>query len=638
MDLGEGDSKKLQGSENRLVLSIDQAGKIVFFNKKCEKIAGYSKNEAIDKQILDLLIPDRDREQWEKIFNSTIQDQSVNSFELPWLTKDGQEVFASWTVAPVGESNAKMGDIALVGEIQSIDNDSEESVLDNVEKQSKLEEMPDISKNKKNKDIVLFRLKDKRIVFRKKPSLSKSKNVTDSKVIKDSSIADESLLESKNIKISKEKYVSKDMKKSDKEKEDKAQGKSKDTTYIFNGYNHENLVKNYETYNKTAQSYKELEDKYKKLEEENKNLKNDLKITRFQLDSTKQKLEILEKKQDNIAKKNIRLLRNSVNFIFDVVGGKKKKEEFDSMISKLEERRTALYDLETQLNEDKKNLNQSRQEFIRWREKLELLEEEIEKRNLDISKKEEKIKKNLSFFIDKETQDESGFLKEDVSPTSEVSDLEDLEYNEILDKIVHSAAIVQRGILKQVNTPFVEMLGYNADMILEKNLFDFVVSEGFYGIEKYYLKRLKGEDVASYETILLTKQDEKIAVEVSTKPIIFKGEKAEIVVLKKLGNQYNAINISSDNGDEKQENYHSYSKKEDVIDETKNAQDLSNKIDKDPVVDEVVDKDDTSVANEELAISEKADGSDNILEEPEDTTISKKEQKKPENDTTNSDK
>ena len=554
MDLGEGDSKKLQGSENRLVLSIDQAGKIVFFNKKCEKIAGYSKNEAIDKQILDLLIPDRDREQWEKIFNSTIQDQSVNSFELPWLTKDGQEVFASWTVAPVGESNAKMGDIALVGEIQSIDNDSEESVLDNVEKQSKLEEMPDISKNKKNKDIVLFRLKDKRIVFRKKPSLSKSKNVTDSKVIKDSSIADESLLESKNIKISKEKYVSKDMKKSDKEKEDKAQGKSKDTTYIFNGYNHENLVKNYETYNKTAQSYKELEDKYKKLEEENKNLKNDLKITRFQLDSTKQKLEILEKKQDNIAKKNIRLLRNSVNFIFDVVGGKKKKEEFDSMISKLEERRTALYDLETQLNEDKKNLNQSRQEFIRWREKLELLEEEIEKRNLDISKKEEKIKKNLSFFIDKETQDESGFLKEDVSPTSEVSDLEDLEYNEILDKIVHSAAIVQRGILKQVNTPFVEMLGYNADMILEKNLFDFVASDGFYGIEKYYLKRLKGESVDSYETIFYTKKDEKIVVEVSTKPILFKGEKAEIVVCKKLTHLSNLnINESPAKDEEKQE-------------------------------------------------------------------------------------
>jgi len=541
MDLGEGVNKNSQISENRLVLSIDQNGKIVFFNKKCEKIAGYSKNEVVDKRILDFLVPDRDRERWEKIFNSVMQDRSIDSFDLPWLARNGREIMASWTIAPFDGSNSKMGNIGIVGVVQPTD-DVEEPMFESSKNQIE-SERDHVDMVDKKDNAVLLRLGNKKIVFRKKPSSFKSERffspVTDNSY---STMDASDSKADKNVKSSKKRHVSDDKKTSGKEVKVEVEESPKDPKYIFNKYDHENLVKNYEKYNKTSQSFRDLEARNKQLEEENNTLKEDLKSISLELFNTRKKLEGFEKNQSVVAKKNKDLFKNSVNFIFDAAGGKKKQEEFDTVVSELEERRSVLSDLEVELNNEKVDLNNSRAEFVRWREKLESLEGEIEQRNMDLVNKEERVKKNLSFFRDEGVEGESGALKEE---SMDSVDVEELEHHEILDKIPQSAAIIQRGILKQVNDSFVEMLGYDLDKVLEKNLFDFVISEGFLGIEKYYLKRLKGETVTSYETMFHTMADDNIAVEVSTKPILFKGEKAEIAVFKKVGDVYDAADIGT---------------------------------------------------------------------------------------------
>ena len=61
------------------------------------------------------------------------------------------------------------------------------------------------------------------------------------------------------------------------------------------------------------------------------------------------------------------------------------------------------------------------------------------------------------------------------------------------------------------------MVNLKVNEILEKSLFDFIVSEGCPGVEKFYLNRLKGEDVSVYETVLLTKDNNTIPVEVNNK-------------------------------------------------------------------------------------------------------------------------
>jgi len=537
MNIGEGVNKNSKANESRLVLSIDQKGKIVFFNKECEKIAGYAKNEALDRKVLDFLIPKRHRERWGEILDEVIQEQSTNNFELPWLTKNGKEVMASWAVAHVGGSEDGIGDIGLVGRIIPIVDDI---ALSDSEEASQMDfdDSEDIFDNtlmEKKDDTVLFTFKGKRVVFRKKSS-SKSKVESDKSKTEDSSKESEFIPDqTEDVTNSEEEDVSKDTLVADEEIEESKKEEPKDFDNLLKKYSHNNLEKNFENYNKTVKSLKVLEDKVKELEDENIELKKSLKTAKANFTRTKHRLEALEKDQDGLAEKTMESFRGPVDFVFDVVGGKKKKEEFDSMIHELDERRTALSDVESQLNMDKKEINENRNEFIKWREKLEILEEEINRREEAIVLKEEKVKKNLTFFMESDTVEGAEIKKDELSSVSgEMDSNADVEHHSLLDKIPQSAAIIQRGILKQVNDSFVDLLGYDVNSLVERNLFDFVVPEGFSGVEKYYLKRLKGESVSSYETMFNTGKDSRITVEVSTKPVSFNGEKAEIAVFKRL--------------------------------------------------------------------------------------------------------
>ena len=104
----------------------------------------------------------------------------------------------------------------------------------------------------------------------------------------------------------------------------------------------------------------------------------------------------------------------------------------------------------------------------------------------------------------------------------------------VLDKIPECAAVIYRGILMEANSSFVELLGYEMDEVLGKSLFDFVAPENLEEIKRYYLSRLKGDGVSSFETFILTRDNKKMNVEINIKPSSYNGEKANVVVIKNL--------------------------------------------------------------------------------------------------------
>ena len=197
--------------------------------------------------------------------------------------------------------------------------------------------------------------------------------------------------------------------------------------------------------------------------------------------------------------------------------GKSKKEEIENELNEIEKRKHLLDELEVKLNEEKRSLNEQRKWFVKWREKLESLEYEIENRRQNLA--------NLNRLADEQV------LEADTPVDIGSKDVFDVGY---LDDISDGAAIIQRGILRKVNDYFAELLGYGAEEIVDKSLFDFISPEGFSGLEDYYLHRLKGDSVSSYDTIFLTKDNSKVFVEVKTKPIVFDGEKAELAVFRKI--------------------------------------------------------------------------------------------------------
>jgi len=270
-----------------------------------------------------------------------------------------------------------------------------------------------------------------------------------------------------------------------------------------------------ENYAELKKMIKNLKRKNSELEKENINFEKNLK-------TLKDSFEHLKKKKDKQKRPKIQTDKSFHTFS-ELVGGKKEKQEYENMLKELDEREKILNDLESKLMKDKLKINEQVNEFKKWRKKLESLETEIENRQKELFEKEnhitDKIKSTDDIIIEEKKEDKV------------------LENHYIIDKIPDSAVIIHRGILKQVNGSFADLIGYNIDEILNKSLFDFIIPENLSEVKEYYLNRLMGVDVSSFETTLLTKDNDKISVEINTKPTNFNGKKAEIAVIKTIKNK-----------------------------------------------------------------------------------------------------
>ncbi len=204
----------------------------------------------------------------------------------------------------------------------------------------------------------------------------------------------------------------------------------------------------------------------------------------------------------------------------DFFGGKKRKEEIDSLVEHLQEREDYLNKLESNLMKEKKDLNQQKIKFIKWHKKLETLESEIESRFKWVENKEKLLKKYSN------ESDNSVFSRLKSSDVEEYT-LEDLNNRE------DCAAVVQRGVFRQVTSSFTDFFGYNPNEIIDKSIFDFIDPSGFSDVEDYYFNRLKGDASPNFSTVFLTADGKKVTVDVDARSAFFDGNKVEIFVFKK---------------------------------------------------------------------------------------------------------
>ncbi|MEM0492789.1 MAG: PAS domain S-box protein [Candidatus Thermoplasmatota archaeon] len=196
----------------------------------------------------------------------------------------------------------------------------------------------------------------------------------------------------------------------------------------------------------------------------------------------------------------------------------KKRKIIEEELNDLEEKRKMLALYETQLKEEKEILESEKIAWKRWKEKLEQIESEIERRRQELVKEEKYFREQIlsSYTSNLNIKKENVFQLEPTMPISEIP---------------QSAFILQRGILKEVNSSFASMIGYSPEELTEKHFFDLLTPEGLAKIEQYHLNRLKGENSSSYGTIISTKDNKSIPVEISVKPTIYNGERAELAII-----------------------------------------------------------------------------------------------------------
>jgi len=568
-------------SKSNLVLGLNRDGKIVQFDQGCQRLTGYTRNEALNKKIGDFLIPTAYITKWEELFDAAIKNEDIADFEIPLKTSDGEEVLISWSSLPIENKERTVRNICFIGKnienkqykkiTETMKQDNNKNMILHVQAGNKLvdNKMDDFEKristhpNKLNEII-----KDRSKKHKKFNKMSVKKEKKNERLVRKNKI----IFEKDSNNISSEKNSS--------DRPDKFSHASKKLLSLsfkksaakpeeYNAMSKtvKDLLKKYE---KLSEKLKELEKKDRKLERKNKLLEKNLK--NLKIHTKKGSIINLDKKSqyNNIAahktKKDKYSFKKMPSFFHDPLGVKKKREAFELRIYALNDRAKELGELEDQLLKERKIHDKRIAEFTAWKEKLLSLESEIEKRRGDIVELEDALRENLS------SSPASGDDLDVVSSETE-GELPDEtvlqeDYHEILDKIPQSAAIIQRSILRQINSSFAELIGFDPDEIVDKSLFDFIAPEGLADIEKYYLGRLKGSGSSTYETVFSTKGDSKIQVEVSVKPTKYNGEKAEIAVIAKMDNQQGDEDVSIKGPEDKQEETSTLSEIEEIPEDT----------------------------------------------------------------------
>jgi len=85
-----------------LIVLLDSAGRIIKFNKACEELTGYSRDEVTARNPLDFLVPDKWIDVVRNRFSDPFSPEVAKPHEHPWLTKAGEERLIRWRCAALG--------------------------------------------------------------------------------------------------------------------------------------------------------------------------------------------------------------------------------------------------------------------------------------------------------------------------------------------------------------------------------------------------------------------------------------------------------------------------------------------------------------------------------------------------------
>jgi PAS domain S-box-containing protein len=124
-----------------------------------------------------------------------------------------------------------------------------------------------------------------------------------------------------------------------------------------------------------------------------------------------------------------------------------------------------------------------------------------------------------------------------ISPEDTIILKEKIQNHLVIDGINDVVAVVQRGFFKEISNSFAGFLGYQRTELLQKNFFVFIAPRGFEDARKYYLNRLKGVTSNSFRTVLLTKDNVEVLVEITISPTIYKGDSAEFLSVTQVKNE-----------------------------------------------------------------------------------------------------
>jgi PAS domain S-box-containing protein len=569
-----------------LILSLTTDQEIIQFNKESERFTGFLRDEVLHKKLSEVLIPEESSSQWKELMIAIQHDLWIDNFTLPLKTKANQVYMITWTGFLVKDEQGVVKDICIFGKPIQTQPMKQQNLTDVLPEPPQKE--PSVQDNSHLRDRLLVTL-DKTLPCTPSipPLQSEPVRQMDTGDVSLRPPSKESVLSKKTPDtviqppaVTIEKTISPSPSVLPPVRQAEAQPPQKEAL-VRHGV--KKILFAHDTDTTSHRTSPMASEKASSPARQSPPLPTDVlekhsEVTSRRMDSLLQSLSDLTQKYDLMIKRVAELENKETHieknktvqpssqpmqpprsvtpvppvknhpaetkekkgeaegnpeakeytFFSDPFGFKRQHSELDLKKQRIDLRLKQLESFESRLMKEKDLLHTRVQEFSKWQEKLMTLESEIEKRRQEIMKQENLLLEKRSHPSSFQPLASRKDTKRDVETGLPACD------DETLEKIPQSAAIIQRGILKQINTAFLELLGYPPEEIVEKSYFDFIALEGLADVEKYYLERLKGDSISVYRTVFSAKDNRKIPVEVSIKQTIYNGEKAEIAIVTSL--------------------------------------------------------------------------------------------------------
>ncbi|MHB8766390.1 MAG: PAS domain S-box protein, partial [Deferrisomatales bacterium] len=166
--MGERDQALAQVSEARnfsdsvletvdaLVVVLDREGRILRFNRACEKATGYAVAEVRGREVWDVLLAPQDRDPFRERFRRLQVEKTPAYHETPWVARNGPPRIIAWSDAPLQSPGGTVEHVIATGIDVTETRQAEAALVESEERYRGLvESSPD----------AVFVLREDRLVF-----------------------------------------------------------------------------------------------------------------------------------------------------------------------------------------------------------------------------------------------------------------------------------------------------------------------------------------------------------------------------------------------------------------------------------------------------------------------------------------
>ncbi|MGP1346789.1 MAG: PAS domain S-box protein [Phycisphaerales bacterium] len=90
-------------------LEVDRSGRVIGWNPRAEEIFGYTRDEAIGRDALDMIVPDEAREHVKEIVHELLERGVPNTSRNENLRSDGSRIICEWHNTPLPDEDGRIG-------------------------------------------------------------------------------------------------------------------------------------------------------------------------------------------------------------------------------------------------------------------------------------------------------------------------------------------------------------------------------------------------------------------------------------------------------------------------------------------------------------------------------------------------